>query len=188
METIQILFFTDNLDQRKYTDAILEFIFSHFRNKKQYDKIVETNKWIVNIFSSKDAKYNFDGVNGVLNYGVPHGITNKNTRTVDVYVPDLSGDYAMIQNFMTISHELSHMMLAIFYPDKREKYRHTSKSWGRKGDIGNFYVTEVHDREYEMAKHSKWIRKISIYKWLFFGKNIGKLELPCFDITDLTSQ
>jgi len=188
METIQILFFTDNIDQRKYTDAILEYLFSHFKGKHQYSKIQELNKWIINIFSSSHAKYNYDGVKGTLNYNIPHGVTNPNAKQVDVYVPDVKGDFALRQNFMTISHELAHCMLSIFYGKKQSVYRHTSKSWGTAGAIGNFYVTEVHDREYEMAQNGTWIRKIKIYRWNKFGHNIGNIELSCFDITDLTSE
>ena len=186
MSTITLNFFTSKINKRKYTDAILEWTFSHFRSKMQIDKILEVNQWTINIFPTYQANYDFGNLSS-LNTEIPHGVCKPNDKVIDVFVKDIRNEFVMLQNFMTISHELSHMMLAIYYPDRRSKYRHHDKSWGKKGQEGNFFVTEVHDREKEMVLDRKWIRTISIYRWHFAGRQIGKIYLKCFDITDLTS-
>lgn len=187
MSTIQLNFFTDKISRRKYTDAILEWTFSHFRSKMQIDKIIQVNKWTINIYPTYMANYSFGDLTS-LNYEIPHGVTKPTEMVVDCFVKDINNDFVMLQNFMTISHELAHMMLSIFYPDKRSTYRHNDKSWGKAGEQGNFFVTEVHDREKEMILDKKWIRNIQIYRWNIMGRNIGKFYLKAFDITDLTSQ
>ena len=187
MSTIQLNFLTNKINERKYTDAILEWIFSHFRSKIQVDKIMEVNNWTINIYPTLLASYDFGKIVN-LNTQIPHGVCKPTTKTVDCYVKDINNDFVMLQNFMTVSHELAHMMLAIFYPDKRSTYRYNDKSWGKVGQEGNFFVTEVHDREKEMVLEKKWIRTIEVWRWSLAGRNIGKIYLPSFDITDLTSQ
>jgi hypothetical protein len=183
-DSIKLHFFTDNLDDRKYTDAILEYMFSHIRKKELYPFAVEMNKWTINIFPTKVSDYNFGVVNNnaKLNTGVPHGLTNKGTKTVDVWVSDKDGVYAMLQNFVTISHELAHLVMIVFFPTTRSQYRHDDKSWGKKGQMGNFSTTEVHDREKEWKD---WKRYVTIFRWNLFGRNIGRIRLPCLELRDL---
>lgn len=183
-DSIKLHFFTDNLDDRKYTDAILEYMFSHIRKKELYPFAVEMNKWTINIFPTKVSDYNFGVVNNnaKLNTGVPHGLTNKGTKTVDVWVSDKDGVYAMLQNFVTISHELAHLVMIVFFPTTRSQYRHDDKSYGKKGQMGNFSTTEVHDREKEWKD---WKRYVSIFRWNLFGRNIGRIRLPCLELRDL---
>lgn len=183
-DSIKLHFFTDNLDDRKYTDAILEYMFSHIRKKELYPFAVEMNKWTINIFPTKVSDYNFGVVNNnaKLNTGVPHGLTNKGTKTVDVWVSDKDGVYAMLQNFVTISHELAHLVMIVFFPTTRSQYRHDDKSYGKKGQMGNFSTTEVHDREKEWKD---WKRYVTIFRWNLFGRNIGRIRLPCLELRDL---
>lgn len=185
VSSISINFFTKNLDKRKYEDAILEYLFSHIRKKQFWKYAEEFNKWTIKIHDTKNADYDFGKVNNnaKLNNGIPHGVTNKNTRVVDVWVSDQSGIYAMLQNFVTIAHELAHLVLIVFFPTTRSQYRHDSKSWGKAGDIGNFSTTEVHDREFEWKDHK---RIITIFRWNFLGRNIGKINLLCLELRDLT--
>jgi hypothetical protein len=183
-DSIKLHFFTDNLDDRKYTDAILEYMFGHIRKKELYPFAVEMNKWTINIFPTKVSDYNFGVVNNnaKLNTGVPHGLTNKGTKTVDVWVSDKDGVYAMLQNFVTISHELAHLVMIVFFPTTRSQYRHDDKSYGKKGQMGNFSTTEVHDREKEWKD---WKRYVTIFRWNLFGRNIGRIRLPCLELRDL---
>lgn len=148
---------------------------------------MEVNNWTINVYPTLLASYDFGKIVN-LNTQIPHGVCKPTTKTVDCYVKDINNDFVMLQNFMTVSHELAHMMLAIFYPDKRSIFRYNDKSWGKVGVEGNFFVTEVHDREKEMVLEKKWIRTIEVWRWSLFGRNIGKIYLPSFDITDLTSQ
>jgi hypothetical protein len=184
-DSIKIHFFTEHLDERKYTDAILEYMFSHIRKKELYPYAVEFNKWTINIFPTRLSDYDFGEVNnnGRLNSNIPHGVTNKNLKTCDIWVSDNKGVYAMLQNFVTISHELAHLVLVVFFPTTRSIYRHQDKSWGKAGATGNLSTTEVHDREHEWKK---WKRYVSIFRWNLFGRNIGRIRLPCLELRDLT--
>jgi hypothetical protein len=185
--SISINFFTKHLDERKYTDAILEYMFSHIRKKELYPFAVEMNEWTINIRPTTTSDYDFGNVNndGKLNRGIPHGLTNKGTKVVDVWVSDGRGIYSMLQNFITISHELAHLVLIVFFPTSRSMYRHQDKSWGKAGAIGNFSTTEVHDREHE-SEFDTFRRFITIFKWNIFGRNIGRIRLPCLELRDLT--
>ena len=183
-DSITLNFFTKHLDERKYTDAILEYMFSHIRKRELYPYAVEMNKWTINIYPTTQADYNFGNVNdnAKLNHNIPHGLTNKVTKTVDVWISDKNGIYAMLQNFVTISHELAHLVLIVFFPTTRSIYRHDDKSWGKAGNSGNFSTIEVHDREKEWKD---WKRIVSIFRWNWFGRNIGRIRLPCLELRDL---
>ena len=184
VDSINIHFFTEFLDERKYTDAILEYMFGHIRKKELYTYAVEMNQWTINIFPTRLSDYDFGEVNdnGRLNSNIPHGVTNKNTKTCDIWVSDKIGVYAMLQNFVTISHELAHLVLIVFFPTTRSQYRHDDKSYGKKGSMGNFSTTEVHDREKEW---NDWKRYVTIFRWNFLGRNIGRIRLPCLELRDL---
>lgn len=184
-DSIKLNFFTKHLDERKYEDAILEYMFSHIRKKEFYPYAVEMNKWTINIRTTDNSDYNFGTVNNnnKLNKGIPHGVTNKNLKTCDIWVSDKRGVYAMLQNFITISHELAHLVLLVFFPTTRSQYRYDDKSWGKAGQTGNFSTTEVHDREQEWKQ---WKRTIVIFRWNFLGRNIGRINLLCLELRDLT--
>lgn len=187
MPTVRIEFHTEKIDVKKYEYAILEYLFSHV-NRSDLDKANKINQWTIKVLpvtmtvNDKD----FIGVKGRLSGGIPHGITNVDLKICKIFVNDMKGDMVLQQNFMTISHELAHLLLSVYYPYKRSRYRHDDKSWGRAGSEGNFYTTEVHDREFEMVSMKKWIRIIRVWKRKILGKTFGVLYLPCFDITDLT--
>ena len=63
VSTISINFFTKNLDNRKYEDAILEYLFSHIRKKQFWKYAEEFNKWTIKIHDTKNADYDFGKVN-----------------------------------------------------------------------------------------------------------------------------
>jgi len=185
MPTIQIQFETEKLDKNLLESLILEYLFSHV-NRDDLDKATKLNLWTVKILpvsmivNDKDWK----GVNGKVSGGIPHGVTDVEHKVCKIWVNDIKNDLIVLQNFMTISHELAHLLLSIFYPNKLGTYRYDDKSWGRAGKQAKFFVTEVHDREHEMSVEGKWIRRIIIHKNSFL--RIKSWSVPCFDITDLT--
>ena len=63
VSSISINFFTKNLDNRKYEDAILEYIFSHIRKKQFWKYAEEFNKWTIKIHDTNNADYDFGKVN-----------------------------------------------------------------------------------------------------------------------------
>ena len=75
---------------------------------------------------------------------MPHGVTGDNV--VDCYVTDESNRMYYLQNMMVICHELSHMILKLYYPDSRGMLDHDD-TWGKAGDVRN-YFTAWHEREY----------------------------------------
>lgn len=179
MSTINITFTTQNIDKKLYEKAILNYLTGHFYHA-DFDKYVEMNQWTIEVKPVEDAPTTgLEGGTGTLNFGIPHGVTGQ--RIVKVYVNDRDGDLFFLQNFRTISHELAHMLLIIFYPDHRAKRRHPD-FWAKAGDEANFYTTEVHDREFEGR-----VRTMHVWKTL---NNGGKTRLPLsvLDIIDLTDE
>ncbi|UVF62237.1 hypothetical protein [Nitrososphaeria virus YSH_1032793] len=148
------------------------------------------NGWTVRVYPTTSSDINFGGVQGDGNLnsgGIPHGVTNRNNKTVDCYVNDQSGDMILQQNFKTsIGHELAHFILTVFYPSKRVIPRHKDRSWNNSFSEQFYSTTEVHDREYEMSDGGKWKRFMDIYRYNIFGRNIGKITLPCLELRDIT--
>ena len=75
-----------------------------------------------------------------------------------------------------ICHELAHMILMVYFPDKITTMRHNDLH-GRAGDKRKFFSSEVHDRQAE-GRTKIFKRKISRFKTIPF---IG------IDISDLTN-
>ena len=176
---MNIVFQTKNIDTKLYERAILGYITGHFYHA-DYDKFVEMNRWTITIKPVEDApRSDLEGGTGTLNFGIPHGVTGQ--RVVTIYVNDKAGDMFFLQNFRTISHELAHMVLMIFYPKHRSRRRHPD-FWAEAGDEANFYTTEVHDREFEGK-----IRTMYVWKLLPNGSKT-RMPLSVLDILDLTDE
>ncbi|MBI5697108.1 MAG: hypothetical protein HZC29_01095 [Thaumarchaeota archaeon] len=185
MPTINIEFYTEKINRKLCQAGILEFLFSHV-NRDDIGKANLINQWTIKIYpvSEKANDADWKNINGKISGNIPYGITDVEHKVCKIWVNDSPNDLIFLQNFMTISHELSHVLLSIFYPNKKGVYRHDDKSWGRKGKTAHFYTTEVHDREYEMSHEHKWIRRLIVH---FETKNkIKSYSFPCFDLTDLT--
>lgn len=186
MGSIQIIFspkltkITED-EKKKYEAGILQWIFQSISYKDS--KIIdEVNKWTINIYESHETPLDQWKalVDGTLNPGIPFGMTIVTSKIVNMYIPNISGDMPFLQNFFRIAHELDHMLLAIFYPNKRAR-RRNQDNLNPPGSEGNFYTTEVHDR---LAEHK--IKIVDIYRndWKFLKS--GKIHLVGIDITDLT--
>ena len=179
MSSIKITFSTKNINTKLYEKAILTYLTEHFHHT-DYSKYIEMNQWKIEIKPVESAvESDFEGGTGMLNFGIPHGVTGQ--RIVTVYVNDKNGDLFFLQNFRTISHELAHMLLIIFYPRHRARRRYPD-FWASAGDEANFYTTEVHDREFEGR-----VRTMYIWKELANGTKI-RLPLSVLDINDLTDE
>lgn len=188
MGTIEINFYTKNLDKRKYTDAILEFIYSHV-NRDDLEKAVEFNRWIIEILPTEKSDFDYSGVQGEgsLNTGIPHGVTNPDIRLVTCFVNDFKGDLVLQQNFKTsIGHELAHMILAVYFRGRRIRAKYSDRSYTRAGMDGNYYTVMVHDRETEYSLFKNWKRVFKIWKWNIFGYHIGSIPIYCLELRDLT--
>ena len=105
-------------------------------------------------------------VNGFLSATMPHGITG--WQEVNVFIKDSNG-YGLIvlQNASVITHELAHMILMVYYPDRIVKMRHNDFH-GKAGDSRKFFSSEVHDRVAESRVRpfkypiSRWRKKMFI--------------------------
>lgn len=188
MDTIQIKFYTVNIDKTKYERVILEYIFSHI-NRYDLSKSFEMNKWTIEVRPTSQSNLNFDGVQGdgqVNALGIPHGVTNRNLKKVVCFVNDIKGDMILQQNFKTsIGHELAHFILTVFYPSKRSIPRHKDRSWNNSFSEQFYSTTEVHDREWEYSNENKWKRFLKTFRYNILGQNIGTLIVPCLDLRDI---
>ena len=144
---MEIKFETKNLDVSLYQRMILHYIYEHY-HYKDYKRYQDQDKWKITIISTKDFGRSFySGVpNDQLDYGIPHGVTGKGT--IICYVTDSNNPLIMLQNMSVICHELAHMILMVYYPDKLVSQRYDD-FYGKAGDQRKFFSSEVHDRATE---------------------------------------
>lgn len=185
--TINIMF-SDKLeipaaDATAYQRGILEYIFGSIYNKDVV-KITEANMWAIELRHTSESNLEiFKALtDGVLNQGIPHGITTPTDRRVVCFISSGSGDLRIIENLQVIYHELAHMLLYLYYKNKRATRRHPDKK-AAAGSEGAFMTTEVHDRVFENK-----LRNVEFYRDVMFN---GKTKTVKFvsrgiDITDIT--
>ena len=167
-------FTTQNIDKKLYEKSILTYIYDHYLFTDQ-KRIMEQDKWEINIRTLKDFKWNFyDKEIKNLSKKMPHGVTGDNV--VDCYVNDENNRMYYLQNMMVVCHELSHMLLKIYYPGIRGKLDQDD-TWGKSGDVRNFFSTEIHNRvaQGKTRKLTTWHKSNEYY---FYG----------IDIEDLTNK
>ena len=102
---------------------------------------------------------------------MPHGVTGDNV--IECYVSDENNRMYYLQNMMVICHELSHMILKIYYPQIRGTLTHDD-TWGKTGEERNFFSTEIHNRVYEgrTRKFTTWHDSNEYY---FYGVDIDDI-------------
>ena len=167
-------FTTQNIDKKLYEKSILTYIYDHYLFT-DHKRIMEQDKWEINIRTLKDFKWNFyDKEIKNLSKKMPHGVTGDNV--VDCYVNDENNRMYYLQNMMVVCHELSHMLLKIYYPGIRGTLDHDD-TWGKAGDVRNFFSTEIHNRvaNGKTRKFTTWHKSNEYY---FYG----------IDIEDLTNK
>jgi hypothetical protein len=143
---LKINFTTNNIDQKLYEKSALTYIYDHYLFD-DYSRIMQQDKWEINVRKLTDFQWNFyDKEIKNLSKGIPHGVTGDNV--IQCYVNDENNRMYYMQNMMVICHELSHMILKIYYPKERGILLYDDV-WGRAGDERNFFSTEIHNRVHE---------------------------------------
>ena len=122
MSTLTI-FFSDklsalrDLDRARLQYGILEWIFGEIDRPNEWEIAKIANEWKILIHESSEST--FDEYQALvkpedeLNSGIPHGITRKNIKQIDVFIPNVGGALGLRQAFDAISHEIGHMMVSI---------------------------------------------------------------------------
>lgn len=171
---MDITFTTENIDRKLYEQLILFYIYEHY-NYKDHKRIVEQDKWKIEIKRTQDFNtsfYNDSARQEELDYSLPHGVTG--LGKVTCYVQDINNDMYTMQNMSVICHELAHMILMIYYPTKTVQQRYNDY-YGRAGDTRKFFSCEVHDRVTE-GRTKIFNRKISLRKtFRFIGVDIADI-------------
>ena len=142
---MRIDFTTDVLDEKLYQKLILKYIYDHYYYK-DYERIIKQDKWKISIRKTSDYDHQFyssDPRAQDLDFSIPHGVTGFGEITC--YVTDSKNNLITMQNMTVICHELAHMILMIYYPDKIVKMRNNDFH-GKAGDSRKFFSSEVHDR------------------------------------------
>lgn len=162
---MQINFETKHLDEKLYQKLILHYIYEHY-NYKDYPRLREQDSWKITLVSTKDFDRSFySGVpNDQLDYSIPHGVTGKGD--VICYLTDSNNPLILLQNMNVICHELAHMILMVYYPNKLTTQRFDDY-YGKAGDQRKFFSSEVHDRVTEgrvkQFKYPKGFRRYLTY-------------------------
>jgi hypothetical protein len=170
-------------DAATYQKGILEYVFGSIYYK-DVAKITEANKWTVELrhTSESDLAAFRALTTEKLSQGIPHGITIPTNKRVICFIPSGAGDLRIRESLQVIYHELAHMLLYLYYKNKRATRRHPDKN-ERAGTEGAFLTTEVHDRVFE-----KKLRNVEFY---INTVRDGKIKTTRFvsrgiDIADIT--
>ena len=172
-----IKFETDKIDESLYEKSILRYIYDHYYYK-DYDKYMAQDKWQITIASTKEFDRGFYShtPNDQLDYDIPHGVTGQGT--VVCYITDSNNPLVFLQNMSVICHELAHMILMVYYPDKLTTQRYDDY-YGKAGDQRKFFSSEVHDRVAE--------GKIKLFKYKYNRFRRSGRDFVGVDITDITN-
>ena len=169
-----INFTTEKVDTKLYQKSILAYIYHHYYFE-DYSKFQIQDKWTINVRKLTDFKWNFyDKEIKNLSKKIPHGVTGDNV--IECYVTDENNRMYYLQNMMVICHELSHMILKIYYPNVRGTLLYDDV-WGKAGDERNYFSTEIHNRVHE-GKTRKFSTFHNGNEFAFYG----------VDIDDITNQ
>jgi hypothetical protein len=164
---VEINFTTKNIDEKLYQKIILHYIYDHYYHK-DYLRYMDQDKWVIEIKSTDQYDSNYysnDPRAEELDFSIPHGVTGRGK--IVVYITDNKNNLILLQNMSVICHELAHMILQIYYPDKIVNMRHNDFH-GKAGDSRKFFSSEVHDRVAESRVRpfkypiSRWRKKMFI--------------------------
>ena len=171
---MNIEFTTEKIDEKLYEQLILFYIYEHY-NYKDYPRLLAQDKWEIVIKKTSDydsTYYSNDPRSEELDFSIPHGVTMR--EKIICYIEDNENTLYAMQNMSVICHELAHMILMIYYPNKIVNMRHNDFH-GRAGDSRKFFSSEVHDRVSE-GRTKIFKRKISRLKTMpFIGVDISDL-------------
>ena len=168
---MEINFSTNKLDEKLYQKLILKYIYDHY-HYADHERYMKQDKWKINIKRTDEYNSNFysnDPRAEELDFSIPHGVTGMGEITC--YVTDSKNNLITMQNMSVICHELAHMILMIYYPDKIVKMRNNDFH-GKSGDSRKFFSCEVHDRVTE-GRVKQFRYKLSRFKrFTFIGVDI----------------
>jgi len=175
--------------------GILHWIFGELDTRPEWPLAVMANQWKINIHESSESNLDEHRAlvdsRDVLANGIPHGITRKNIKQVDVFIPNIGGNYGIRQSFSAISHEICHMMVSLLVDlnvlPTRSNRRQKDKMM-QAGSSGNTETTEVHDREAEVKLGIRQNKKYKVTSREVQGIQIDEFELVGIDITDLINK
>ena len=172
---MEINFTTENIDEKQYEKLILHYIYEHY-HYTDFKRLMLQDNWKIIIKSVDESNVNFYSKyeKQFLSNRIPHGVTGKNE--IIVYVLDVNNSMITLQNFTAIYHECAHMILKIYYKNKRVTQRHDD-FYSKKGNKRNLFSSEIHDRSIE-GKFRQVKNKIN------FRSSINLIGI---DITDLTN-
>ena len=170
-------------DALVYESGIIEYVFGSIYHKDTA-KINEVNRWTVELRHTSESNLAvFSALTTEkLSQGIPHGITIPTDRRVVCFIPSGSGDLRIIESLQVIYHELAHMLLYLYYKNRRANRRHQDKN-AKAGTEGAFLTTEVHDRVFE-----KKLRNIIFYRNIIQSgkRKKAKFVTRGLDISDIT--
>ena len=197
MSTITI-FFSQNLsalgdlDRLRLQFGIMEWIFGEIDKPNEWEIARQANEWKVLIHESGEsqlAEYQaLINPGDALNAGIPHGITRKNIKQIDVFIPNVGGVLGLRQAFDAISHEIAHMMVSILVdlgklpPRSRRRLQDKANPVGSEG---NTETVEVHDRINEIKNGTRAPKKFHVQNHKINDTDLGNFELVGIDISDL---
>ena len=164
------------IDKKLYQKMIYNYIYEHYYYK-DYEKLQKQDRWKIEIKATSEydtSFYSSDPRAEELDFSIPHGVTGNGDLIC--YITNSGNNLVMLQNMSVIIHELAHMILMVYYPNKIVKMRHNDFH-GRAGDNRKFFSSEVHDRVTEGN-----IRTITypISRW-------RKIRYVGVDISDITN-
>lgn len=182
-------------DKHKLRLGIIKWIFGEINKPQEWEIAKRANEWKIIIHESSEsnlAEYKaLINPGDALNTGIPHGITRKTIKQVDVFVPNVGGILGLRQAFDAISHEIGHMMLSILVDlgvlPPRSKRRLQDKT-NPPGSEGNTETVEVHDRINEIKQGKRSPMKFHVSNYNVDGIELGEFELVGIDIRDLVNK
>mgnify|MGYP003642663634 CR=1 FL=1 len=167
-----IQFHTRNLDFKLYQKMILNYIYDHYRFD-DFKRLQIQDNWNLQIYSTEKFDFEFYGQyrRKELSNGIPHGVTGQGEITC--YVIDSKNDLIRIQNMTMICHELAHMILKVYYPERLVRQRHDD-FYHVKNTTRQFFSSEVHDRTQE-SKFRQFETWHKVKKFKFLGVDISDI-------------
>ncbi len=197
MSTVSIVF-SDKLtglkalDRQRLQFGMIEWMFGEIDKPDEWEIARIANEWKILVHESSESSLGeyaaLINTGDELNPGIPHGITRKNIKQIDVFIPNVGGILGLRQAFDAISHEIAHMMVSILVDlgklPARSRRRLQDKT-NPPGSEGNTEVVEVHDRVNEIKQGTRSSKKFRVSGHNVNGLDLGDYELVGIDITDL---
>lgn len=183
------------IDKHRLRLGILKWIFGEINKPSEWEIAKRANAWKIIIHESSESKLDeykaLVSAGDQLSAGIPHGITRKTIKQVDVFIPNVGGILGLRQAFDAISHEIGHMVLSILVDLgvlPARSIRRMQDKTNKPRSEGNTETVEVHDRINEIKAGKRQPMKFHVSKYKIDGVEIGGFELVGIDIKDLINK